>query len=136
MAYSTAKISTTADCDLLLAMAAKEKSNLDFKKLSDERQKTNYSDNSIEIDAELLAVEAEIAATTTIINTLPEGTSKDDAVKKKTKLEYKKFLLDNRKEGYGAVALLGKEMELAIVDLELGEIATFTAEVTARKAAL
>lgn len=136
MSYSIDKITTVADCDLLLAWAAKEKADLNFKKLSEERLTNNYSNASIEIDAELQSVLTEIAATETIIATLPAGNSKEDAVKKKVRLEYKKFLLENRKESYGVVALLEKELDLTKVTLELAEIDAFTAAITTRKAAL
>lgn len=36
MSYSIVKITSVADCDLLLAWAAKEKADLNFKKLSEE----------------------------------------------------------------------------------------------------
>lgn len=136
MSYSTSKITTVADCDLLLAWAAKEKADLNFKKLSEERLTNNYSTASIEIDAELQSVLTEITATETIIAALPAGNSKDEAVKKKVRLEYKKFLLENRKESYGVVALLEKELDLTKVTLELAEIDTFTDSITTRKGEL
>ncbi|MEO8234770.1 MAG: hypothetical protein ABI549_05095 [Flavobacterium sp.] len=136
MSYSINKITTIADCDLLLAWAAKEKADLNFKKLSEERLTNNYSTASIEIDAELQSVLTEIVATETIIATLPAGNSREDAIKKKVRLEYKKFLLENRKESYGVVALLEKELDLTKVTLELTEIDTFTEAITTRKAAL
>jgi hypothetical protein len=136
MSYSVAQITTTADCDLLLSLAAKEKADQAWKRLSEERLTLNYSATSIEIDAELQAVNTEIAATETIIATLPEGNSKEDAVKKKTKLEYRKFLLTNRKENYGVLALLEKELDLNRVTVELNEIDAFIAAVNARKAEL
>jgi hypothetical protein len=136
MSYSIAKITSVADCDLLLAWAAKEKADLNFKKLSEERLTTNYSTTSIEIDAELQAITTEIASTETVIAALPAGNSKEDAIKKKVKLEYKKFLVENRKESYGVVALLEKELNLTKVTLELAEIDTFSAAISTRKAAL
>jgi hypothetical protein len=136
MSYSISKITSVADCDLLLAWAAKEKADLNFKKLSEERLTNNYSAASIEIDAELQAVITEIASTETVIATLPAGNSKEEAIKKKVKLEYKKFLLENRKESYGVVALLEKELDLSKVTLELNEIDSFTAAIATRKAEL
>lgn len=136
MSYSVDKITTVADCDLLLAWAAKEKADLEFKKLSEERLTTNYSTTSIEIDAELQSVITEIASTTTIIATLPDGQSKEDAIKKKVRLEYKKFLLENRKESYGVVALLEKELDLTNVTQSIVEVDAFTAAINARKAEL
>ncbi len=136
MSYSISKITTVADCDLLLAWAAKEKADLNFKKLSEERLTNNYSAASIEIDAELQAIITEIASTETVITTLPAGNSKEEAIKKKVKLEYKKFLLENRKESYGVVALLEKELDLSKETLELNEIDSFTAAIATRKAEL
>ena len=136
MSYSVNKITTVADCDLLLAWAVKEKADLNYKKLSEERLTNNYSETSIEIDAELQSVISEIAATETIIATLPDGNSKEDAIKKKVRLEYKKFLLENRKDSYGVVALLEKELDLTNVTQSLAEIDAFTAAITARKAEL
>ena len=136
MSYSVEKITSASDCDLLLSLAVKEKADQAFKRLSEERLTLNYSETSIEIDAELQSVTTEIAATETIIAALPEGNSKEDAVKKKTRLEYKKFLLNNRKENYGVLALLEKELDLNRVTVEISEIDAFIAAVTARKTAL
>lgn len=83
MSYSISKITTVADCDLLLAWAAKEKADLNFKKLSEERLTNNYSAASIEIDAELQAVITEIASTETVIATLPAGIAKKKRLRKK-----------------------------------------------------
>ncbi len=134
--YSLNKITTVADCDVLLTWAEKEKSDLTFKQLSVERITVNYSSASVEIDAILQGVIAEIDATQTVIDALPEGPTKEDLVKKLTRLEYKKFLLENRKESYGSVALLEKELDLDRINRELDGVETFIVDVTARKAAL
>jgi hypothetical protein len=134
--YSLNKINTVADCNVLLTWAEKEKSDLTFKQLSVERVTVNYSSTSVEVDAVLQGVVAEITAIDTIITTLPEGQTKEDLLKKKTRLEYKKFLLENRKESYGAVALLEKELDLERINKELDEVDTFITTVTAHKATL
>ncbi len=136
MNYSVLNLTQVADCNVLLTWAAKEKADLEFKKLSDERLTTRYAETSLELDAVLQGVLAEIAATETIINVLPEGPSKDEAINKKTRLEYKKFLLETRKESYGTVALLEKEMDLGRVYQEIAEVDAFVAAVEARKAEL
>ncbi len=134
--YSLNKITTVADCNVLLTWAEKEKSDLTFKQLSVERVTVNYSSTSIEVDAVLQGVVAEITAIETIITTLPEGQTKEDLVKKKTRLEYKKFLLENRKESYGSVALLEKELDLERINKELDEVDTFITSITDHKATL
>ena len=50
--------------------------------------------------------------------------------------EYKKFLLENRKESYSAVALLEKELDLERVNKQLDEVNLFIDAVTAHKATL
>lgn len=134
--YTVSNLTTIADCDVLLTMANKEKADLAFKKLSEERLVTNYSTTSIEIDAVLQGVVAEIAAVDSILAVLPEGSTKDSEEKRKVPLEYKKFLLENRKESYGAVALLEKELDLERVNKQLDEVNLFIDAVTAHKATL
>ncbi len=134
--YSVTNLTTITDCDVLLTMANKEKADLTFKKLSEERLVTNYSTTSVEIDAVLQGVIAEIAAVDSILVVLPEGPTKDSEEKRKVRLEYKKFLLENRKESYGAVALLEKELDLERVNKQLDEVNLFIDAVTTHKATL
>ncbi|RXR33539.1 hypothetical protein EQG68_04745 [Flavobacterium piscinae] len=131
--YSVSNLTTVADCDVLLGIAQKEKSDLNFKKLSEERLVTNYSNTAVEIDAILQGVNAEIAAVDTVIAILPEGPTKEAEEKRKVRLEYRKFLLENRKESYGAVALLEKELDLERVNKQLAEVDVFIAEVTTHR---
>lgn len=136
MAYSLASISTKADCDVLISMVTKEKGDLEFRKLSLQRQQSNYSSNSVEIEAELTAVNAEIAALTTIVNNLPDGELKNEQLAKKKKAELKQFLLTDRKENYGSVALLSKEFDIAKVEREIEEAVSFLSALETRKAAI
>jgi hypothetical protein len=131
--YSVSNLTTVADCDVLLGIAQKEKSDLNFKKLSEERLVTNYSNTAVEIDAILQGVNAEIAAVDTVLAILPEGPTKEAEEKRKVRLEYRKFLLENRKESYGAVALLEKELDLERINKQLAEVDVFIAEVTAHR---
>lgn len=134
--YSVSNITTIADCDVLLGMAQKERSDLAFKKLSEERLVTNYSNTAVEIDAILQGVIAEIAAVDTVLAILPEGSTRDAEEKRKVRLEYRKFLLENRKESYGAVALLEKQLDLQRVIKQLDEVDLFIDQITAHKATL
>ncbi|MBA4152807.1 hypothetical protein [Flavobacterium sp.] len=131
--YSVSNLTTIADCNVLLTMAGKEKSDLAFKKLSEERLVSNYSSNAVEIDAILQGVIAEIAAVDTVLIVLPPGSTRDSEEKRKVRLEYRKFLLENRKESYGAVALLEKELDLERVIKQLDEVDAFIVEVTTHR---
>lgn len=133
MNYSVQNLTQVTDCDVLLTWAQREKADLNFKKLSDERLTVRFAETSQELDAILQGVLAELAATETIIAVLPEGPSRDEAINKKTRLEYKKFLLENRRESYGTVALLEKEMDLARVVQEIEEVDSFIAAVEEKR---
>lgn len=130
------QLTTAADCDAVLSIAAKEQKDLEWKKLSIQRQKEAYAENSVEIAAELAAKEAELAALDTVINTLPDGELKEDNIKKRRRVDYSIFLLNDRKANYGAVALVEKEYDEQRVLRELEETAALVTEVEARKAAL
>ena len=136
MQYSIIDITQAADCDVLLTWAGKEKADLTFKKLSEERLTNKYATTSIEVEAILQGVLVELSAVETIIGVLPDGPTKDDEIKKKVKLEYKKFLLETRKESYGAVSLLQKQLDLSRVEKEIVEVETFITTITAHKATL
>ncbi|WP_412476409.1 hypothetical protein [Flavobacterium sp. TBRC 19031] len=136
MNYSVQNLTQVADCDVLLSLAQKEKADLTFRKLSVERLTDRYAETSVEIATQLQGVIAELAAVDSYIAILPDGPIKDEALDKKTRLEYKKFLLEGRVESYGVVALLEKQMDLGRVEQEIAEIDAFMATIEARKAAL
>lgn len=136
MNYSVANLTQVADCNSLLAWAAREKADLNYKKITIERMSQKYSETSVGLDAEIQGVIAEIAAVEIIIAALPDGPSKEVAQDKKVTLEYRKFVLENRKENYGTVALLQKEAELGRIDQELAELEVFVTSLEARVVAL
>ena len=136
MNYSVHTLTQVADCNMLLSLAAKEKADLTFKKLSDERMTARFTETALELDAALQGVIAELSAIETIINMLPDGPTKDDAIDKKTRLEYKQFTIENRRENYGTVALLEKEMDLARVNQELNEVEAFMVAIETKRTEL
>ncbi len=136
MGYSVNLISTQADCDLLLSLSAKEKSDLEFQKLSQQRQRDSYAANAVGVAAELQTVTAELTALTGIIAALPEGEVKDDNITRQIKLELRKRLLEDKKDNYGTVAVLEKELLIDRIEHELTSLQGFVDAVLARKASL
>lgn len=136
MNYSVQTLTTVAECNVLLAKAAKEKADLNFKKLSDERMTARFTETSQQLFADLQSVIAEISATEIVIATLPDGPSKEDAIEKQTRLIYRKFVIETRMEGYGVTALLEKEMDLGRVIQELEEMDLFIQAIETKKEAL
>ena len=136
MAYSKEMLTSATDCDLVLVMAADEKADLEFKKVTADRHTTIYTANAAEIDADLQTVNAEITVLETIIPNLPEGPAKAENSDKLVKANYKKFTLENRKESAGVIALLQSQLESERYALELAEVDAFIEEINTRKVSL
>lgn len=136
MNYSISSLMQVADCDSLVAWAVREKADLNYKKITIERVSQKYAENSIGLDAEIQGVIAELAATETIIAALPDGPSREKAMDKKVTLEFRRFVLENRRENFGVVALLQKESELGRIDQQIEEVDAFLAAVEARRLSL
>jgi hypothetical protein len=136
MACSVNLLTTVADCYSVILVAEKEKSDLSFRKTSVERQKESYASNSISIDADIAATDAEIAALIPVVASLPAGAAKDDNETRLKKLELKKFLLAQRDKNFGSVALLMRENDLERIVQEAAAVDAFIAAVNARKAAI
>jgi hypothetical protein len=136
MDYSIEKLQTVADCNSLQALVNKEKSDLEYKKLTLERGHTNYLERSTKIASDMALTNNEIAALNTILGTLPEGNAKDDARVKKTKAEYHLFTLNEQNDQYGVVPLLQKELEITLIEKQLVEMDGFYQAIEAKKGTL
>jgi hypothetical protein len=132
MKYTVSLLTTKADCQALIDLANREKGNLAYHKMGLDRQQLTATVTSAEIASDLLAVNAELQALHTVFDTLPEGPGKQDISTRITKDEYKKFLLEKRKDNYGVLALLQKEYDIASTDRSIAERDDFIEQVTAR----
>jgi len=132
--YPVSQLTTIEDCDALLAIADKEQKDLEWRKMSLQRQKDQYANNAFVNATELVAKKAELETLDGIIAGLPDGTIKTEQVKKRTTVWYRIFLLEDRKTSFGDVALLEKVYELERVQRELEETAELIIAVQNRKA--
>jgi len=132
MNYTVSLLTTEADCQALINIANAEKENLQYRRTGLMRQRESASVSSAEIDAELVAVIAELDTLGPLIDSLPEGNFKTETIRKYKKSEYKKFLLEQRKGNYGVLALLEKEFDIACVDKAIGESDAFITSVRDR----
>ncbi|RYF89826.1 MAG: hypothetical protein EOO03_05085 [Chitinophagaceae bacterium] len=133
MSYTMSSLTTKADCTALLDIANRELEGLTYRKTGLQRQTQSATLTSMEIEANLAAVEAEITALEAILAGMPQGPTYDDTVVRKTKAEYKKFLLEQRRGSYGPIALVEKEYDIACINEAIVATDAFIADLTARR---
>jgi len=132
MNYTVSLLTTRPDCEALIELANSEKGTLAYRKVGLERQILNATVTTAEIESSLLAVTAELAGLQQVYDNMPEGPTKQNIFTSITKATYKKFLLEQRKENYGVLALLEKEYDIASVDRSIAETDDFIDQVTVR----
>lgn len=133
MSYTLVSLTTKADCTALLNIANREMGTMLYRKTGLERQTESAILTSVEIEASLSAITSEIAALEAVLASLPAGSIYDETLVRKTKAEYKKFLLEQRRGSYGPIALVEKEYDIACIDKAVAETETFINAVTARR---
>ena len=136
MTYSFTLLTTKEDCDMITSIASKNKEDLEYKKITLDHKKKVASGSTVVIETELSATNAQIAVLETVIATLPEGDIKKENISKKTKLEFKRFTLLERKESYGVLSLLETEADIGCIDKDIEELDAFIAGVKDRKSSL
>lgn len=132
MNYTVTLLTNRPDCEALINIATAEKDGLAYRKTGLERQRQTAEQNAVEIDSELASVTAELAALQTVLDNLPEGSTKVEALRRFKKAEYQKFLLEQRKENYGVLSLLEKEYDIAYIVKGIEEADAFIEAVTGR----
>jgi hypothetical protein len=136
MSYTLSLLTTAADCDTVLKYAANDKKDLEYKKLQLSRSLDDISENSAEIEAQIVSLTNEVTTLTNVIAGLADGNYKNDQVKKLKRAEYNLFLAQSRKSKNGSPAQLERELELEQAEQQLVSVNDFIGQVTTHKATL
>ena len=132
MNYTVSLLTNVPDCQALINIATREKSDLNYRKEGLMRLSQNATLTSAEIEAELTSVNAELAALQTLIDNLPDGPIKEDTIRRFKKADYKKVLLEGRRGKYGVLSILGREYDIACIDHDIAEADAYIAAITDR----
>ena len=133
MSYTLTMLTTKADCTALINIASAEKADALYKKQGLERQSQSASSTSMEIAANLAAVNSELEALETILANLPPGPTYDQNLVKKKKADYKKFLLEQRQINFGPIAVVEKQYDIACLTETLAETDAFIVALEAKR---
>ena len=136
MNYTFTDVQTIAGCDALIDSVNKDKSDLEYRKLSLTRQRTSFDSNSVETTTELAQVVGELTIVTGLMIGLEEGDIKTDLQSKKLKLESKKFDLEHKVADYDGKAKIEKEFDIDRVDRQITAADELIAGLLTRKTEL
>ena len=134
MSYSFNSITTVADCDALLLLANREKSEINYSIDTITRRINSMTNSAADLAADLAEVQAKLATVETIIASLPDGEAKEEAITERMGLEYRLRVLNDRMDNYGAIALLRRENELEVQNAALDRHEIFITEIQNRRA--
>jgi hypothetical protein len=134
MSYSFNSITTVADCDALLLLANREKSEINYSIDTITRRINSMTTSAADLAADLAEVQAKLATVETIIASLPDGEAKEEAITERMGYEYRLRVLNDRMDNYGAIALLRRENELEVQNASLDRQEIFITEIQNRRA--
>ena len=133
MEYKFTILKTKEDCDTVISIAKKEKSDLEFRMEALERQSVSSTETAAEIQIELDLLNTELSYLDSIIASLPEGKLKAENFAKWKKADYRKFLLTNRKNSYGVIAAMDKQYDICCIEKQIEETDNYISLVVAHR---
>ena len=110
--YDVDWIETVDECDALITEAEEEKSLLDTRIVNLQQRQKTLTGTSAEVAAEFTSNKTQLDAVNAVMAAIPEGKAKIENEKIQKRLDYKQFLLGNRKKSYGVVAKLEVQHDL------------------------
>lgn len=138
MPYPVNILTTVADCDLVLADAAEERVEIEYRQAQLQHLQTVGTGRSTELTAELAGATLEFNTLTTVLATMPDGPTKRKNLREHKRLEYRIFVLGEQQASgdSGVVVRFKRQYELNCLAQQLTENTTLKTEVEARRAAL
>lgn len=125
MNYNYTLLKSKEDCNELLAIAAEEKANFEFRKLSMERYRATTTGSAQEIDKDLQTLTGQITTSESIIATIWDGPEKNKEMVKLLGYQYRKAVLEQRKLSRGVISVLETEFDIGCVTNNIAECDAF-----------
>jgi hypothetical protein len=136
MAYTLSYLTTADDCDAVLTDTQHQLRLLNHQVEDLAIDEVNSSRGVVNIEVELAKADSEIDTLNTLIPTLTDASNKKNSQMKLRRAENRKSELQYRRESSGGIAALMREVGLKRVQLQITELTSFAAAVTAHKATL
>ena len=132
MEFKFTRLTKREDCDQLIAVTEKEKAILVYRREGLLMQEDNGDDVSAEIEAALQNKIIEVTNQQSLVESLPDGNKKDEAIVKFKKLDYEKSVLESRQKKNGVVSLISNEYIIDAIERRIAGAESFIAAVKTR----
>jgi hypothetical protein len=136
MKASLQLVTLPEEADTLIRMAQRDRRIFSHSHESIDMQSENSEENALRTQQELAIAQADLAAATLVINTLPEGKKKEEEITRKMGLELKIRKLATTGSTSGFIPHIEKEYEAMLLEAKIVQIDAFISAVNARKAEL
>jgi len=136
MNYSLEKLTTVAACDNLLELANEDKKSLERRRRNLEEGIDNFDERTTDIGTEHISVQALLTSYSALYGTLPEGKDKLEINLEIKRLEARKAQLDKMVVGYSVYALLNKQVDYNMLDVQVTTVNAYIAAIQTRRTTL
>jgi hypothetical protein len=136
MDYALEKLATVAECDALLALATKDKANMERRRRNLSESIATFGQRTGDYGTELQSVETLLQTYSAAYDVLPEGNNKMTIFLAIKRLETRKAQLAKAVTGYNANSLIGKQTDFNLLDSQVPALDALIAAVQVRRAAL
>lgn len=136
MNFSLDLLTLPSEVDALLGTAQREKRTFEVRLQNLSLRTDNSAEDSVDLSADLTTAKAELAASTSILATLPDGERKNDELINKMELEVKVLKLTRSGNKRSAVARIESEYDLDQLERQLAGVAAFITALEVRKTEL
>ncbi len=134
--YNLNLISSKEEIDLLLRMANRDKRAANVRKETLSLRNENASENEAERAADILSAQTDVASLTSLIDSLPAGTRKEQEITKKMAVEVRLRRLTQGGSAENPVSIVERSYDVDLIEKEMTAIDAFIAAVNERSAAL
>jgi len=134
--YNLNLISSKEEIDLLLRMANRDKRAANVRKETLSLRNENASENEAERAADILSAQTDVTSLTSLIDSLPAGTRKEQEITKKMAVEVRLRRLTQGGSAENPVSIVERSYDVDLIEKEMTAIDAFIAAVNDRSAAL
>jgi len=133
MEYTTNTLQSVAECDELLALVSREKRGMEIRRNSLSFRNETLEESSEDFLADIAQANSELEYLNDTIPNMPEGNKKEEMITDQLLLTAKLRKYNARRENFGPIGLLQRQLDVEMLNNNVAEIDEFIAAINTRK---